>query len=385
MAGAGMAGAGIARTAAASTVAWLLVAVLGACSGAAQQTGTIALAPVVEQDLRSPVFLTHAGDGSGRLFVVEQRGQIRVIADGKLQPEPFLEITSQVRAGGERGLLGLAFHPEFADNGRLFVNYTRVPDASTIVAEFRLGPDGRAERASERVLLAIPQPYGNHNGGMIAFGPDGYLYVGMGDGGSGGDPRNYAQNPEELLGKMLRIDVDRGDPYGIPDDNPYVAGGGREEIYAIGLRNPWRFSFDRASGELWAGDVGQNAIEEVSVIERGGNYGWRLMEGTRPYEPENGADGLIPPVVEYAHGGGRCSITGGYVYRGAAVPELAGTYVYGDYCSGEIFGLVDGAHTVLLDTGGKSISSFGEDAAGELYVVVHEGAIYRIAAPDGRS
>ena len=356
----------------------LMVAGTTACAGAAGQDGAISLEPVVE-GLEQPVFVTHADDGSGRLFIIEQPGRVRILQDGELARAPFLDLEDRIECCGEQGLLGLAFHPDFPDDPRFFVNYTRAPDGATVVSEFQVGPDGRPA-GGERVLLTIPQPWGNHNGGMFAFGPDGLLYVGMGDGGSGGDPQNNGQDPDALLGKMLRIDVDEGEPYGIPEDNPYADGGGAPEIYAIGLRNPWRFSFDRQSGELWAGDVGQNAIEEVDRIERGGNYGWRLREGTQPFEPTGSAGNLIPPVVEYAHEGGRCSVTGGYVYHGQAAPDLQGTYVYADYCSGEILGFADGEQQVLLESG-LSVSSFGEDEAGELYVVDHDGAIYQVTGP----
>jgi len=369
-----------------TAMAAAVVAGLMVCGCARADTErAIGLEPVVEFGLAVPVLLTHAGDDSGRLFVLEQTGRIRVIgAEGELEPDAWLDIRSKVRAGGEQGLLGLAFHPDFPDEPRFFVNYTRTGDGATVVAAYRVGADGAPLPESERELLVIEQPYGNHNGGMIEFGPDGLLYIGMGDGGAGGDPHDYGQDPDVLLGKMLRIDVDAGEPYGIPADNPFAAGGGRPEIFATGLRNPWRFSFDRETGELWAGDVGQNAIEEIDVVERGGNYGWRLMEGTRPYNPENGADDLVPPVAEYANAGARCSVTGGYVYRGEAVPALAGAYVFGDYCSGEIMALEDGEIRVLLEPGFE-IPSFGEDAAGELYVLDHEGAVYRIRPRDAAS
>jgi glucose/arabinose dehydrogenase len=224
--------------------------------------------------------VTHAGDGSGRLFVVEQAGRIRIVESGAVLEPPFLDLKNLVKSGGERGLLGLAFHPDFATNRRFFVDYTREPDGATVIAEHHAGTDS-ANRADPlgRVLLTVAQPFSNHNGGMLAFGPDGDLYIGLGDGGSGGDPGNRAQNPNELLGKILRIDVDGARPYAIPPLNPFANGGGRPEIYALGLRNPWRFAFDRADGRLLAGDVGQNRVEEVDVIARGGNYGWPILEG----------------------------------------------------------------------------------------------------------
>ena len=339
------------------------------------------LQPVVD-GLEQPVFLTHAGDGSGRLFVLERAGRIRIVEQGALLPEPFLDIRSRVRAGGERGLLGLAFHPRFAQNGRYFVNYTRDSDGATVVAEYRVSPDPDRSRRGERVLLTVAQPFSNHNGGMIAFGRDGYLYIALGDGGGGGDPGNRAQDPDELLGKILRIDV-AGRPYGIPPDNPFAEGGGRPEIYALGLRNPWRFSFDRATGRLLAGDVGQGHREEIDRIVRGGNYGWRRLEGTRCHRPRTGCErpGLVPPLDEYRHRNGRCAVVGGYVYRGRAMSELRGTYLFADLCNGEIFGLREGRRRILLDSV-LTIASFGEDEAGEVYVLDHViGAVQRIAAP----
>lgn len=348
----------------------------------------IALSPVVTSDLRQPLFVTHAGDGSGRLFLLEQPGRVRVIGKGKLLETPFLDVSDLVSFGGERGLLGLAFHPFYKTTGRVFVNYSRASDGATVVAEYHVSRNPDLASPEGKILLVVEQPYGNHNGGMLAFGPDGYLYIGMGDGGAGGDPGNRGQQPRELLGKMLRIDVDGGGPYAIPPDNPFANGGGRPEIFAYGFRNPWRFSFDRQTGRLWAADVGQNAYEEVSLVSLGGNYGWRVMEGAHCFEPSSGCprQGLELPAVEYAHSGSRCSITGGYVYRGEQIPALRGTYVFGDYCSGEIFGVHEGEvgggrvvehPPVLLDTE-LSISSFGEDERGELYVVDHSGGVYRI-------
>lgn len=353
------------------------------------QERTIALLPLVTEDLESPVSLTHAPDGSGRLFVVEQPGRIRIVDRGALLPLPFLDIRERILAGGERGLLGLAFHPDFRRNGRFYVNYTRKPDGATVVAEYRRGPSPHQASRDERVLMTVLQPYANHNGGMVAFGPDGYLYIGLGDGGSGGDPDNRAQNPADLLGKILRIDVNQGDPYGIPSDNPFASEAGRPEIYATGLRNPWRFSFDMHTGDLWAADVGQHKWEEVDLIVRGGNYGWRVKEGTHCYAPARfcGNDNLTEPVLEYAHDKGRCSIIGGHVYRGRAIAGLAGQYLYGDYCSGEIFAFARNreresspAPRVILKTSFR-ISSFGEDEVGELYVLDHGGGLYRIAPP----
>ena len=332
---------------------------------------SLALKPVITKGLAQPLYLTHAGDGSGRLFVVEQSGRIRILAQGLLQSVPFLDISNLVLTGGERGLLGLAFHPDYARNGRFFVSYTRQPDGATVVAEYQRGAKIDLAGRQERVVMVVPQPFANHNGGMVAFGPDGALYIGRGDGGGRGDPDNRGQNPHDLRGKILRLDVDREEPYTIPADNPYVSGGGRPEIYALGLRNPWRFSFDRESGSLWVGDVGQHAWEEVDVVVRGGNYGWRLMEGRHCFLPQTDCEepALRLPILEYGHEAGRCSITGGYVYRGLSEPGLKGLYVYGDYCSGEIFGWQVEAEArpsqrqnpqVLLRSGLR-ISSFGED------------------------
>lgn len=348
----------------------------------------VSVEPVVTAGLVQPLYVTHAGDGSGRLFVVEQGGRVRVIVGNALQPAPFLDLTDRVRSGGERGLLGMAFHPNFLHNGRFFVSYTRHPDGATVVSEFRAtGPDA-VPSSSERIVLTVPQPHANHNGGMIAFGPDGYLYIGRGDGGGAGDPDDRGQSPGDLLGKILRIDIDHGEPYGVPGDNPYRSGGGRPEVYAIGLRNPWRFSFDRHTGDLWVADVGQYEWEEVDLIVRGGNYGWRRMEGRHCFQPRTGCErpDLRLPLLEYGHQGGRCSITGGYVYRGTRQRSLQGVYLFGDYCSGELFAArlkggerpeVAAPAEPVLRTGLR-ISSFGEDEAGEVYVVDHGGGLHRI-------
>ena len=354
----------------------------------AQSTGVnIRLEPVAT-GLNSPLYVTNARDSTNRLFLVEQPGRIKLLADGSGTPTIFLDITSRVLSGGERGLLGLAFHPQFETNRRFFVNYTRRNDGATVIAEYRASasnPD--VADTSETVLLTIPQPFANHNGGMIEFGPDGLLYIGMGDGGSSNDPGNRAQNINELLGKILRIDVNTSGaaPYSVPPSNPFFgATPGRDEIYAIGLRNPFRFSFDRATGQLFAGDVGQNQREEVDIITLGGNYGWRVFEGTRcsGNDPQLcGAISAIAPIAEYTHTNGRCSIAGGYVYRGAKSSLPLGSYIYGDFCTGEIFLLNNGAQSLILDTN-LSISSFGEDEAGEIYVADLSGAVYRIVNPN---
>ena len=351
------------------------------------QSASIHLLPLVTVGLEHPLFLTHAGDGSRRLFVVEQPGTIRIISQGALQEAPFLDLRDRVLTDDtERGLLGLAFHPDYRRNGRFFVNYTRRPDGATVVAEYRRSGSPDAASRDERVLMVVMQPESNHNGGMLAFGPDGYLYIGLGDGGAWGDPGNRAQNLNELLGKVLRIDVDHGEPYAIPADNPFASEGGRPEIYAVGLRNPWRFSFDFNSAELWLADVGQKKWEEVDLVTRGGNYGWRVMEGSHCYNPATSCptEGLALPVMEYRHEEGRCSIIGGYVYHGRAMPALGGVYLYGDFCSGEVFafrrfgdGGIGAAPTVLLKTSFR-ISSFGQDEEGEVYVLDHGGGIYRL-------
>ncbi len=340
----------------------------------------IGLQALVDYTFSNPVFLTASPDSTERLFVVEQDGRILILKDGQILASPFLDISGKVSTGGERGLLGLAFHPRFSSNGRFFVNYTQASDRATVIAEYHVSSAPNTAAPDELVLLVISQPYGNHNGGMLAFGPDQLLYIGMGDGGAGGDPANRAQNRGDLLGKFLRIDVDHDPPYSIPADNPFVGLPGKPEIFALGLRNPWRFSFDRETGDLWAGDVGQNAWEEIDVITKGKNYGWRLLEGTHCFNPETDCHrvpNLVAPVTEYANEKGRCSVTGGYVYRGTQVTLLQGIYVFGDFCSGEIWGHLNGKTELLLDTD-QQISSFGEDEEGELYVVGYGGKIFRM-------
>jgi hypothetical protein len=367
------------------------IAALILLAGLAQPAASAVLVSVVS-GLIQPVFVGHAGDGTNRLFIVEQPGTIRVLEPGSATPSTFLDVRQKVLSGGEEGLLGLAFHPQYASNRRFFIYYTRPGDGAIVIAEYRASPSnpGTAD-PSETILLTIPHPtFANHNGGMMAFGPDGMLYIGVGDGGSGNDPPNNAQNIEMLLGKILRINVNQpdgaaGTPYSAPPDNPFVGRAGRDEIFAVGLRNPWRFSFDRLTGQQWVGDVGQDALEEVDTpIVKGGNYGWRVFEGFQctHIDPTLCSPGnYLPPVLDYAHVNGRCSITGGYVYRGALNALQTGTYVYGDYCTGEIFTWNGAVQTLLFDTP-MNISSFGEDQAGELYVVdITGGAISRLA-PD---
>lgn len=347
----------------------------------------------VARGLRQPVHLTHAGDGSGRLFVVEQAGVVRVIDRGTLSPQPLLDIRRRVSSGGERGLLSLAFHPDYRNNGYAYVNYTsRKGGLHTVVSRFRRLDRNRLDPTSEKVLLKIDQPYGNHNGGQIAFGPDGYLYIGMGDGGAANDPENNGQNPATLLGALLRIDVDRRQPprgYGIPGDNPFVGKHGhRPEIWALGLRNPWRFSFDARTGRLYLADVGQDEVEEVNVITRGGNYGWRVMEGdqcTPDVDPDCDKSGYALPIATYRHPQG-FSITGGYVYRGDRIAGLCGSYLYSDYVTPVIRALrYDGrrvtARTRLYSGNRLAISSFGQDEAHELYVLDHRaGRVLQLVA-----
>ncbi len=335
--------------------------------------------------LDNPVYVTHAGDGSDRLFVVEQPGRILIVRDGKVLPVPFLDIRGRTDFGGERGLLSVAFHPNYNNNGRFFVNYTRGPNLRSIIAEYHVSPSNPdLADPAETFILRIPDPFGNHNGGLNMFGPDGMLYIGLGDGGSAGDPLNNGQSLDTLWGKVLRIDVDGAAPYTVPPDNPFVGTpNARGEIWAYGLRNPWRFSFDRCTGRLFLADVGQYSWEEVDIITKGGNYGWRIMEGNHCFNPPEGCDptGLTLPIAEYSHSLG-CSVTGGYVYRGRRNPNLVGRYVFGDYCSGLIWALtetVPGTWTMnqLLDSS-LAISSFGEDERSNLYVVDHNGAVYRV-------
>lgn len=333
-----------------------------------------------------PTCINHAGDGSGRLFVVEQAGRIRIVRNGVVAAAPFLDIASRLSCCGERGLLSVAFPPDYADTGRFYVYYTN-PSGDIVVARYLVGvsPDA-ADPASETVLLTIAhRDYPNHNGGQLAFGPDGFLYFGTGDGGSGGDPLGNGQNTRALLGKLLRIDVSGPGPYAVPPSNPFASASGfRPEIWAYGLRNPWRFSFDRLTGDLYIGDVGQNLYEEVDFQpagDKGGqNYGWNIMEGFHCYSALCNQSRLTPPVAEYDHSAGDCSVTGGFVYRGARFPLLQGTYFYGDACSGRIRGLTrsGGAwqDSVKLQSG-LSITAFGQDEAGELYLADYaRGDIY---------
>jgi len=372
------------------------VAAVG-CTATTQPTGTappppppasiqLALQPVAG-GLDRPLDLT-APPNDTRLFVVEQTGAIRIIAGGAVLPVPFLDLSAAISCCGERGLLGMAFPPTYPTDDRVFVSYTRTTGDSRI-SFFRVSSDPNVADPTETVLLDVPQFASNHNGGQIAFGPDGFLYIGLGDGGGAGDPAMTGQDRTDLLGSILRLDVNGGSPYAVPASNPWVAHQTfRAELWNYGLRNPWRFSFDRSTGDLYIGDVGQGRREEINVQAAGAgggqNYGWNVMEGSTCYQASTcNPAGLTLPVVEYDHANGACSVTGGYVYRGPAVPELAGMYFYGDYCAGWVrsFRLVDGQATeqatwATLGTGGN-LTSFGQDAAGELYVVAG-GTVARI-------
>ncbi len=347
-------------------------------------------------NIPNPVELTSPDDGTQRIFVIAQKGAIHVFPNQSnvTATKTFLDISKQVAYGGEMGLLGLTFHPDFTNNGFFYVNYTKDNPRETVISRFTVDPQDadKADPNSELILLKFEQPYGNHNGGGIKFGPDGFLYITVGDGGSGGDPQNHGQNQSTLLGTILRIDVNQTNGnrnYGIPNDNPFRGNTNdyREEIYAYGLRNAWRFSFDNETNRLYAGDVGQNKIEEINIIENGGNYGWRIMEGEDCFKPERDCNttGLVKPIHQYlqASGAGR-SVTGGYVYRGNGFSDLQGQYIYGDYQSGNIWVLKSDGNKVtsndLLMSTRILISSFGEDSNKELYVLSHaDGKIFKIA------
>ena len=331
----------------------------------------------VAAGLNRPLDVQEPRDGSARLFILEQSGRIRILQDGVLLETPFLDIDDRVQdAGNEQGLLGLAFHPRYAENGYFYLNYTR-EGGDTVIARYQVSADpSLADPESEQKLIDVNQPFPNHNGGVLTFGPDGYLYLGLGDGGAGGDPFGNAQSLETLLGKVLRIDVDGDEPYAIPADNPFGS-----EILHYGLRNPWRLSFDCLTGGLYIGDVGQNDWEEIDFAPAGSaglNFGWDLFEGSHTYEGGS-PSGLVMPVAEYSHSQG-CSVSGGYVYRGS-MPEWQGIYLYGDYCSGLIWALMSSNNTwqsqVLFETDFR-ISSFGENAAGEIYLTDLQGGVYRL-------
>ncbi len=341
----------------------------------------------VASGFSKPLGMTSHYDGILLIYILEQDGFIRVVEDGVLLPAPFLDIKSKTTTrGSEQGLLGMALDPDYANNGIFYLNYSG-QGGDTVIARYVADEDRRAaDPKREQVILTYEQPYSNHNGGNLVFGPDGFLYVGLGDGGSGGDPENRAQNPNTLLGKMLRIAVQDQEIYAIPSDNLYLDGGGRAEIWALGLRNPWRYSFDRLTGDLWIADVGQGEWEEINFTpanpDTGLNFGWNYREGTHPFkgDPINPSE-LIDPIFEYDHSLG-CSVTGGYVYRGEDLPEWYGIYIFGDFCTGKIWGILpttdgDWAVNPLFESG-LNISSFGEDFFGELYLISHDGALYKI-------
>ncbi|MFQ5888690.1 MAG: PQQ-dependent sugar dehydrogenase [Gemmatimonadota bacterium] len=379
-------------------VLWLAVlAAVAACPRAATQEtreparmSGVRLVEVAS-GLASPVHLA-SPPGDARLFVVEQDGRIRIVRDGVVLPRPFLDLSDRVRSGGERGLLSIAFHPSFATNGSFFVNYTDAA-GDTRIERYRVSTDPDvADPSSARLILRVEQPFANHNGGHIFFGPDGLLYVGTGDGGGAGDPRGHGQNRNTLLGAMLRLDVDRGDPYAVPQDNPFVSDpSGRDEIWAWGLRNPWRSAFDRETGLLYVADVGQNRWEEISVVPAlaaGLNFGWNRVEGSHCFTvPRCSREELILPVLEYGHAEG-CSVTGGLVYRGRLARRVVGHYFFSDFCAGWLrsFRYEEGRARDYRewDVGRiGSVTSFGEDGAGELHILTAEGRVVRLESQEG--
>jgi glucose/arabinose dehydrogenase len=344
----------------------------------------------VYSGLSSPVGIVDPGDGSGRLFIVEKTGTIRVVIDGKVRATPFLDISDQVSGSSEQGLLGLAFAPDFAESGRFYIDYTDV-DGNSVIARYTLSNSAhnQADPATAETILTQEQPYPNHNGGQIVFGPDGYLYIGFGDGGSQGDPNGNGQSLQTWLGKILRIDVAGDGEYAIPEDNPYADGAdGLPEIFIYGLRNPWRFSFDAETGDLYIGDVGQGQWEEIDMLpageQAGANLGWSVLEGSHCYQEEDcDSSGTVLPIDEYSHDSG-CSVTGGYVVHSDALPDLNGVYLFGDYCTGLLWAIARDANgdwqpSDAIETG-LSISSFGAGPNGELYVVDLNGSIYQLVA-----
>ena len=382
----------------AAGIGWAGLLAWGLAIGCAGNSG-VAISPVaigtqlIVSGLTAPLDLEQPGDGSGRLFVVEQGGTIRIIQNGSLLAQAFLNISSKVVVQNEMGLLGLAFHPNFQTNRKFYVNYVRNAGGQfqSVIAEYLASAANanQSDPASERVLLTVDQigNFDNHKAGQLAFGPDGLLYFGLGDGGSGGDPFGHGQNTQTLLGKMMRIDVNSTSPglqYAIPPDNPFAAGGGLPEIYAIGFRNPWRFSFDRTTGRLFVADVGQDNFEEVDIVQKGGNYGWNTMEGLHCFNPPSGCStaGLSLPIVEISHPEAE-AVIGGFVYHGTAVAGMQGMYIFGDL-TGKIWSLTENPANkftrALLDSPGFNISSFGQDAAGELYVVdIGGGRVLKLA------
>lgn len=368
-----------------------------ACSGSEEAVGPLEagatglrLAPVVG-GLDQPVYLTSPA-GDDRLFIVEQPGRIRIVQSGLVRATPFLDIADVVRSGGERGLLSLAFHPDYASNGFFYVYYTEAPSGRSNVSRFTVSADpSEADRNTAELLLTVDQPFANHNGGLIAFGPDDMLYIGLGDGGSGGDPQGNGQDPGTLLGSLLRVDVNGGPPFAVPPDNPFVGvAGARDEIWAYGLRNPWRYAFDAVDGWLYIADVGQSAFEEVNVVvaaDGGLNFGWNVMEASSCFGVQNcDQAGLELPLAEYAIPDDGCAVIGGYVYRGSAIPAVRGHYFYSDYCGGWLRSFryasgvaADGREWDVTPL--QNVQSFGRDAAGELYILVAGGDVFQIV-PD---
>jgi glucose/arabinose dehydrogenase len=365
--------------------------VTSACAASMVPQSPVAMAPAFPNlQFVRPLALMQAPGDISRWFLVERGGRVLVFPNNDAAVEADVAVFVDISAGvesaiGEAGLLGMAFHPDFPVDPRVFLSDTR-PDTPlvSVISSFVTNDGGLTlDPASEQEILTLAQPSEFHNGGNIAFGPDGYFYIGLGDGVAGADPEGNAQNPNILLGKMLRIDVNAGAPYAIPPDNPFAGGGALPEIYASGLRNPWRWSFDRTTGQLWLGDVGEDDWEEINLIVSGGNYGWNIREGAHCFG--GGTDcptaGLIDPVAEYGHDAGRCSVTGGYVYRGSAIPALFGSYVFGDFCTGEIWSMSTGGGPMqLIASSGLLLSSFGEGNDGEIYAVgLREGCVLRLA------
>jgi len=362
-------------------------------SGSSTAPGAVQVSTqVVATGFSAPLDVEQPNDNSGRLFVVEQGGTIRIIQNGSVLAQPFLDISTKVINNGEMGLLGVTFHPSFSTNRKFYVNYVRnnAGQFQSVIAEYLASTTNAnfSDPATERILLVVDQVsnFTNHKAGQLAFGPDGFLYFGLGDGGSGGDPLGHGQNTQILLAKVMRIDVNSTSPgkqYAIPPDNPFVAGGGLPEIYAFGFRNPWRFSFDGPSGRLFVADVGQDKFEEVDIVQKGGNYGWNVMEGSHCFNPSSGCNmtGLSLPIVEIAHPEGE-AVIGGYIYHGKLLTGLQGVYIFGDL-NGHIWSLTEGPTNTftraLIDTPGFSISAFGQDTSGELYVVdIANGRVLKI-------